>query len=73
MTEQTSRLPSLELIAKYVSALSAGDTSTMQSSRSTDFVPDWVHGDAFKNRPLTQAETSQLLAGMVCSFFRMGL
>ena len=53
MIEQTSRLPSLDLIANYVLALCERYTATMQNLRSTDFLPEWVHGDAFKNQPLT--------------------
>jgi hypothetical protein len=51
MIEQTSRLPSLDLIANYVLALCERYTATMQNLRSTDFVLEWIHGDAFKISP----------------------
>ena len=50
---------SLQIIEKYTLALKARDTLKMQALRSPDFVLDWVHADAFENKPLTHDQTNQ--------------
>lgn len=59
MPDKNLTLPSLDLINQYGTALRSGDTEVMQSLRSPDFVLDWVHGDAYADKPLTQEETNQ--------------
>ena len=71
MTEQTTPLPSLELINNYATALYERDTESMQRLRSPDFVLDWVHSDAFKNQPLTQEETNQFWPAWFAAFSEM--
>ncbi len=71
MSEDTPNLPSLELIAKYTSALCERDNTTMQTLRTPDFVLDWVHSDAFDNQPLTQDETSQFWPAWFAAFPEM--
>ena len=71
MPENTPNLPSLELIAKYTSALCERDNTAMQTLRAPDFVLDWVHSDAFANQPLTQDETSQFWPAWFAAFPEM--
>ena len=47
----------LEVVSKYVVALIGRDGDGMNSLRADDFVLDWVHGDAFENRPMSAQET----------------
>lgn len=46
------------VVADYSAAMAAGDTDAMANLRSDDYVLDWVHGDAFEDRPLTAAEAT---------------
>jgi steroid delta-isomerase-like uncharacterized protein len=71
MSENSSNLPSLELISRYISALRECDNATMQRLRSPDFVLDWVHSDAFANKPLTQEETGQFWPAWFAAFPEM--
>ena len=48
----------LPTIEKYITALKTADTLTMEAMRTSDFVLDWVHADAFQNSPLTRQETN---------------
>jgi len=50
---------SIHTIEKYVAALTDRDILIMQSLRAPGFVLDWVHADAFENKPLTHDETNQ--------------
>ncbi len=63
---QTS--PSLELIAQYITAMAAGDSQTMETLRAPDFILDWVHGDAFEDTPLSQAQTNQFWPAWFAAF-----
>jgi steroid delta-isomerase-like uncharacterized protein len=71
MTDNSPDLPSLEIIAKYASALYARDNAAMQNLRSPDFQLDWVHNDAFVNQPLNQAETAQFWPVWFAAFSEM--
>lgn len=71
MSEETPKLPSLELIANYTSALCERDNATMQTFRSPDFMLDWVHSDAFANKPLSKKETSQFWPSWFLAFSEM--
>ena len=71
MSEATPNLPSLDLIAKYTSALCERDNDTMQTLRSPDFVLDWVHSDAFADKPLTQEKTNQFWPAWFAAFTEM--
>ena len=42
----------LEVISAYVKALAGRDSDGMNGLRADDFVLDFVHGDAFENRPI---------------------
>lgn len=44
---------SLEVISRYAAALAERDGKQMHTLRSSDFVLDFVHGDAFHNEPLS--------------------
>jgi len=59
MQKQKQLPASIHTIEKYFEALTACDTLIMQSLRTADFVMDWVHADAFEDKPLTHAETNQ--------------
>jgi len=71
MSEDITNLPSLELIAKYTSALCERDNEAMQTLRAPEFVLDWVHSDAFANKPLSQEETSQFWPAWFAAFSEM--
>jgi len=71
MTENTPDLPSLSLIAQYVSALGERDEAAMQSLRSPDFVLDWVHNDAFANNPITHDVANQFWSVWFAAFSEM--
>ena len=71
MSENNPNLPSLEIIAKYTSALCERDNDTMQTLRAPEFVLDWVHSDAFANQPLSQEETSQFWPAWFAAFPEM--
>ena len=62
---------SLELISKYVEALSHGDHTAMQALRHADFVLDWVHADAFADSPLTHDQTNQFWPAWLSAFSEM--
>ena len=49
---------SLPTIEKYIAALKTADTLTMEAMRTPDFILDWVHADAFQDKPLTVQETN---------------
>lgn len=59
MPDQTFKPKSLQTIEKYAAALKARDTQRMQSLRASDFILDWVHSDAFEDKPLTHIETNR--------------
>ncbi len=46
----------LDVVSKYVVALSGRDSDGMNGLRAEDFVLDWVHGDAFENLPMSAQE-----------------
>ena len=46
----------VDVVSKYVVALSSRDSDRMNGLRAGDFVLDWVHGDAFENRPMSAQE-----------------
>jgi steroid delta-isomerase-like uncharacterized protein len=59
MPEGTLNPSSLKTIEKLIAALKARDTQKMQSLQLPDFILDWVHADAFENKPLTCEETNR--------------
>jgi len=63
----------LEIISKYVAALSSGDAASMDTLRAPDFVLDFVHGDAFKNQPLSNIETRGFWPAWFAAFPEMDL
>ena len=50
---------SLPTIEKYLDALINQDAITMQAMRTSDFIFDWVHSDAFQNKPMDFEQTNQ--------------
>ena len=62
---------SLQTIEKYITALKARDNLTMEAMRTADFVLDWVHADAFENKPLTRQETNQFWPAWFKGFSEM--
>ncbi len=46
----------LDVVTKYIVALTGRDSNTMNGLRADEFVLDWVHGDAFENRPMSAQE-----------------
>ena len=43
----------LDVVSKYVVAISSRDSDGMNGLRAEEFVLDFVHGDAFENRPMS--------------------
>ena len=50
---------SLSIVEKYTAALMARNALSMQAMRTPDFILDWVHTDAFENKPLSPEQTNQ--------------
>ena len=50
---------SLQVVSSYVAALVKGDGEGMNGLRAQDFVLDFVHGDAFENRPMSVQDTQR--------------
>ena len=61
----------LELVAAYTKAQSVGDGAGMAPLCGADFVLDFVHGDAFENKPITGAETAQFWPTWFAAFPEM--
>ena len=47
----------LEVVSQYLAAIVARDSDRMNSLRSQEFVLDFVHADAYENRPMSAVET----------------
>jgi steroid delta-isomerase-like uncharacterized protein len=62
---------SLHTIEKYIAALRERDTLTMQAMRTSDFVLDWVHMDAFEDRPLSREQTNEFWPAWFAGFSEM--
>jgi steroid delta-isomerase-like uncharacterized protein len=50
---------SLEVISAYVTAWNEGDNQKMVALRSPGFVMDFVHGDVFRDEPLSEDATRE--------------
>lgn len=61
----------LELVAAYTTAQGARDGASMAALCGADFVLDFVHGDAFEDKPLTHAETKQFWPAWFAAFPEM--
>ena len=46
----------LDVVSKYVVAISSRDSDGMNGLRAEEFVLDFVHGDAFRNLPMSAQE-----------------
>ncbi|MFC1922678.1 ester cyclase [Chloroflexota bacterium] len=66
-----SKLSSLEVTSKYVTALAAGDTDQMSALRTPDFELDFVYGDASASGPLSSEETKQFWPSWLVGFPEM--
>lgn len=73
MQTNVDELPSLRLIAQYVAAIRQRDASKLLALRSPDFVLDWVHNDAFADRPLSLEETNRFWQVWFAAFPEMDL
>ncbi|MCJ7624045.1 MAG: ester cyclase [Anaerolineaceae bacterium] len=49
----------LEIVSSYVTALNDGDNQKMMALRSPGFVMDFVHGDVFRDDPLSEDSTRE--------------
>ena len=47
-----------EVVSQLLAALGAQDFETMRSLHATDYVVDWVYGDAFEDPPVSAEESS---------------
>ena len=71
-TASTSVAPdALETVSGYVKALIIGNSHQMHHFCSPDFVLDWVHGDAFEDKPLSIEETKQFWPAWFAGFPEM--
>lgn len=57
MAKQSVIPDALDTVSGYVKALITGNSQEMHRFCSPDFVLDWVHGDAFEDKPLSIEET----------------
>jgi steroid delta-isomerase-like uncharacterized protein len=58
MDHQTmTNAAAFDIVADYIEALTQRNHAQMDQLRSADFVLDFVHGDAFADRPLSDAQT----------------
>jgi len=71
MLNSTHTPTSLHTIEKYINALMEKDNLTMQAMRTADFILDWVHSDAFENRPLDHEQTNQFWPSWFRGFSEM--
>ena len=69
--KQQNTYTALDVISKYVAALATGDSERMNSLRSSNFVLDFVHGDAFEDGPLSVEETEKFWPGWLAGFPEM--
>jgi len=53
-----SKPTALDVATAYASAIIAKDTESMHTLRAKDCITDWVHEDAFMNRPDTAEEAT---------------
>lgn len=68
---QQAESTSLDVISNYVAALAAGDGQKMHTFRSSDFVLDFVHGDAFEDGPLSAEDTDKFWPAWFAGFPEM--
>lgn len=61
----------LKIVSEYVAALVARNSERMNALRSSDFVLDFVHGDAFEDGPLSVEETKQFWPCWLAGFPEM--
>lgn len=65
------RLSALGVVSEYAAALAARDSEQMDSLRSSDFVLDFVYGDAFDDGPLSVEETKKFWPAWFAGFPEM--
>ena len=61
----------LAVVSNYAAALTARDNERMNSLRSSDFVLDFVHGDAFEDGPISVEETKKFWPAWFAGFPEM--
>lgn len=61
----------LAVVSEYAEALSKRDSGRMNSLRSSNFVLDFVHGDAFEDGPLSIEETKAFWPAWFAGFPEM--
>jgi predicted ester cyclase len=61
----------LAVVSEYAEALATRDSWRMNSLRSSDFVLDFVHGDALENGPLSIGETKKFWPAWFAGFPEM--
>lgn len=61
----------LAVVSDYTAALAEGDSERMNSLRSSDFVLDFVHGDAFEDGPISVEETKKFWPAWFAGFPEM--
>ena len=57
-----------EVVSQYLAAVAARDSDRMNSLRSQEFVLDFVHADAYENRPMSAAETQMFWPAWFAAF-----
>ncbi len=63
----------LQVVSRYVAALVARDTNGMNGLRAQDFVLDFVHGDAFENRPMSAQDAKMFWPSWFDAFPELAL
>lgn len=66
-----TNLSAFDIVATYVEALAKHDHTQMDALRAPSFILDFVHADAFEDRPLTDEETRQFWPAWFAGFPEM--
>jgi steroid delta-isomerase-like uncharacterized protein len=61
----------LNVASQYSAAMAAQDSDTMHSLHSSDFVLDFIHGDAFESDPISSEQTGQFWPAWFAGFPEM--
>jgi steroid delta-isomerase-like uncharacterized protein len=57
-----------EVVSQLVAALATQDIETMKSLHATDYVVDWVYGDAFEDSPVSAAQSAAFFPVWLAAF-----
>lgn len=64
----SSDASAFEIVSRLVAAMAGRDLATMQSLHATDYVVDWVYGDAFERAPVPAEESAAFFPAWFVGF-----